>query len=88
MNLGGVLYCLPRLFALHSWASSQILANNVHLSTMRPTNQTRSIVKVMKAVAGKHLIKRITANVHGEILDLGDTVNRRPTHIAVASAIR
>ena len=49
--------------------------DNVNLMAMNLTNQVRSITEVTKAVAGGDLTKRITVDVHGEMLDLKEPVN-------------
>ena len=49
---------------------------NVNSMTMNLTGQVRSIAEVTKAVEGGDLTRKITVDVHGEILDLKETVNR------------
>ncbi|OCH85136.1 hypothetical protein OBBRIDRAFT_860458, partial [Obba rivulosa] len=51
------------------------MTENVNLMAMNLTRRVRSIAEVTKAVAGGDLTKRITADVHGEMLDLKETVN-------------
>jgi osomolarity two-component system sensor histidine kinase NIK1 len=50
---------------------------------MNLTNQVRSITEVTKAVAGRDLTKKIKADVHGEILELKETVNGMTESLSV-----
>lgn len=53
----------------------KVLTDNVSLMAMNLTNQVRSIAEVTKAVAAGNLTKKIEVDVHGEIMELKETVN-------------
>ena len=53
----------------------QSLTDNVNLMAMNLTDQVRSITEVTRAITGGDLMKKITIDVRGEILDLKETVN-------------
>ena len=51
------------------------LTDNVNLMAANLTGQVRNIAEVTTAVARGDLSKKITVDVHGEILELKDTIN-------------
>ena len=51
------------------------LTDNVNFMAGNLTSQVRNIAAVTTAVAGGDLSKKITVDVHGEILELKDTIN-------------
>ncbi|KAI8148825.1 hypothetical protein BJV82DRAFT_505712 [Fennellomyces sp. T-0311] len=53
----------------------QELTENVNLMASNLTLQVRDIATVCKAVARGDLSRKITVDVHGELLDLKDTIN-------------
>ncbi|GBE82500.1 hypothetical protein SCP_0408840 [Sparassis crispa] len=73
----------------HGWPgiragrTGHVLADNVNLMAMNLTNQVRSIAEVTKAIAGGDLMKRITVDVRGEMLDLKVTVNGMTESLSV-----
>src|SRR3569832_610908 len=51
------------------------LTDNVNLMASNLTGQVRNIAEVTKAVASGDLLKKITVDVKGEILELKHTIN-------------
>src|SRR5206468_1359314 len=51
------------------------LTDNVNFMARNLTNQVRNIAEVTTAVAQGDLSKKITADVHGEVLELKNTIN-------------
>eukprot|EP00029_Vermamoeba_vermiformis_P005710 TRINITY_DN205_c0_g1_i12.p1 TRINITY_DN205_c0_g1~~TRINITY_DN205_c0_g1_i12.p1 ORF type:complete len:243 (+),score=58.72 TRINITY_DN205_c0_g1_i12:85-729(+) len=51
------------------------LTDNVNIMAANLTSQVRAIAKVATAVANGDLSKKITIDVHGEILELKNTIN-------------
>ena len=50
---------------------------------MNLTNQVHSIAEVTKAISGGDLTKKIEVDVHGEILELKETVNGMTESLSV-----
>ncbi|KAF8797401.1 hypothetical protein BYT27DRAFT_7204691 [Phlegmacium glaucopus] len=63
------------ILELKEIVNGMTVTDNVNLMAIDLTNKVRSITEVTKAVAGGALTKVIEVDVHGEILELKETVN-------------